>query len=104
MPNVIGAFERGALIGAKGGRKFLAIPIGFNAARGRRGRGEQGMRVTPAQMDASGQAFLRPFKSGRGFVWCLPLRGESGRGRQRTRLITGGVTEVGTGNRKGREA
>jgi len=104
MPNVIGAFERGALIGAKGGRKFLAIPTDFNAARGRRVRGEKGMRVTPAQMDASGQAFLRPFKSGRGFVWCLPLCGESGRGRQRTRLITGGVTEVGTGNRKGREA
>ena len=62
------------------------------------------MRVTPAQMVASGQAFLRSFKSGRGFVWCLPLRGEAGRGRRRTRLIAGGVTEVGTGNRKGREA
>jgi hypothetical protein len=49
------------------------------------------MRVTPAQMVASGQAFLRPFKSGRGFV-C------------RTRLVAGGVTEVGTANRKGREA
>jgi len=104
VPNVIDAFERGALIRAKGGRKFLAIPTGFNAARGRRGRGEKGMRVTPAQMVASGQAFLRPFKSGRGFVWCLPLRGEPGRGRRRTRLIAGGVTEVGTGNRKGREA
>jgi len=104
VPNVIDAFERGALIRAKGGRKFLAIPTGFNAARGRRGRGEKGVRVTPAHMVASGQAFLRPFKSGRGFVWCLPLRGEAGRGRRRTRLIAGGVTEVGTGNRKGREA
>ncbi len=106
VPNVIDAFERGALIRTKGGGKFLAIPTGFNAARGRRGRGEKGMRVTPAQMVASGQAFLRPFKSGRGFVWCLPLRqGEqTGRRRRRTRLVAGGVTEVGTANRKGREA
>jgi len=104
VPNVIDAFECGALVRAKSGRKFLAIPTGFNAARGRRGCGEKGMRVTPAQMVASGQAFLRPFKSGRGFVWCLPLRGEPGRGRRRARLIAGGVAEVGTGNRRGREA
>jgi hypothetical protein len=110
VPNVIDAFERGALIRAKGGRKFLAIPTGFNAARGRRGRGGRthafdGLRVTPAQMVASGQAFLRPFKSGRGFVWCLPLRqGEQTGRRRRTRLVAGGVAEVGTANRKGREA
>jgi len=104
VPNVIDAFERGALIRAKGGRKFLAIPTGFNAARGRRGRGEKGMRVTPAQMVASGQAFLRPFKSGRGFVWCLPLRQGEQTGRRRTRLMAGGVAEVGTASRKGREA
>ena len=105
VPKVIDAFERGALIRAKGGRKFLAIPTGFNAARGWRGRGDKGLRVTPAQMTASGQAFLRPFKSGRGFVWCLPLRaGEQTSRRRRTRLIAGGVTEIGTGNRKGREA
>ena len=102
---MIDAFERGALIRAKGGRKFLAIPTGFNAARGWRGRGDKGLRVTPAQMAASGQAFLRPFKSRRGFVWCLPLRaGEQTSRRRRTRLIAGGVTEIGTGNRKGREA
>jgi hypothetical protein len=105
VPNVIDAFDRGAVIRAKGGRKFLAIPTGFNAARGRGGRSEKGMRVTPAQMVASGQAFLRPFKSGLGFVWCLPLRqGEQTGQRRRTRLVAGGVTEVGTGNRKGREA
>ena len=63
------------------------------------------MRVTPAQMVASGQGFLRPFQSGRGFVWCLPLRqGEQTGRRRRTRLIAGGLAEVGTGNRKGREA
>ncbi len=106
VPTIIDAFEQGSLIRPKGGGKFLAIPTGFNAARGRRGRGEKGMRVTPAQMVASGQAFLRPFKSGRGFVWCLPLReGErTGRRSSRTRLVAGGVTEVGTGNRRGREA
>ncbi len=105
VPAIIDAFERGAVIRAKGGRKFLAIPTGFNAARGRRGRGEKGMRVTPTQMVASGQAFIRPFKSGRGFVWCLPLRaGERTGRRRRTRLIAGGVAEIGTANRKGREA
>jgi hypothetical protein len=105
VPNVIDAFERGALIRAKGGRRFLAIPTGFNAARGWRGRGDKGLRVTPAQMVASGQGFLRPFRSGRGFVWCLPLRqGEPTGRRRRTRLIAGGVAEVGTANRKGREA
>jgi hypothetical protein len=105
VPAIIDAFERGAVIRAKGGRKFLAIPTGFNVARGRRGRGEKGMRVTPAQMVASGQAFLRPFKSGRGFVWCLPLRaGEQTGRRRRSRLVAGGVAEIGTGNRKGREA
>ncbi len=105
VPNVIDAFERGALIRPKGGRRFLAIPTGFNAARGHRGRGDKGLRVTPAQMVASGQAFLRPFRSGRGFVWCLPLRqGEQTGRRRRTRLIVGGLTEVGTANRKGREA
>jgi len=103
-PNIIDAFERGALIRAKGG-KFLAIPTGFNPARGRRGQGGAGMRVTPAQMVASGQAFLRPFRSGRGFVWCLPVRqGEQTGRRRRTRLIAGGLAEIGTANRKGREA
>jgi hypothetical protein len=63
------------------------------------------MRVTPAQMVASKQAFMRPFKSGKGFVWCLPLkRGENAGKQRRTRLMAGGVAEVGTGNRKGREA
>ena len=105
VPDVIDAFERGALIRPKGGHRFLAIPTGFNAARGQRGRGDKGLRVTPAQMVASGQGFLRPFKSGRGFVWCLPLRqGEQTGRRRRTRLIAGGMAEVATANRKGREA
>lgn len=107
-PVVVDAFERGALVRAKGAR-YLAVPTGFNAARGRRGRGGKGMRVTPAQMLASGQAFLRPLRSGRGFVWCLPLYGATSLGsgrrpRRRTLLFAGGIAEVGTANRKGREA
>jgi hypothetical protein len=103
-PLVIDAFERGATIRPQGGGRFLAIPTGFNAARGWRGRGDKGLRVTPAQMVASRQGFLRPFKSGRGYVWCLPLRQGAQTSRRRTRLIAGGVTEVGTANRLGREA
>lgn len=107
-PTIVDAFERGALVRAKGA-KYLAIPTGFNAARGQRGRVSKGLRVTPAQMAASGQAFLRPFRSGRGFVWCLPLYGATALGsgrrpRRRTLLFAGGIAEVGTANRKGREA
>lgn len=105
VPAIVDAFEKGAMIRPKGGKKFLAIPTGFNADRGRRGRANGGMRVTPQQMVASKQAFIRPFRSGKGFVWCLPLkRGENTGKQRRTRLMAGGVAEVGTGNRKGREA
>jgi len=73
VPNVIDAFERGALIQPKGGGKFLAIPTGFNAARGRRGRGEKGMRVTPAQMVASSGPLhfpeASPIAAQVGLVW-----------------------------------
>ena len=82
---------------ARGGR-YLAIPTGFNAPRGRRGRG---MRVTPQQMVASRQAFLRPFRSGRGFVWCLPVRQGERIGRKWAPLIAGGLAAVATGNRRG---
>jgi hypothetical protein len=90
VPSIVNAFERGATIRARGGR-FLAIPTGFNAPHGRRGRG---MRVTPQQMVASRQAFLRPFKSGRGFVWCLPVRQGERVGRRRAPLLAGGLVEV----------
>jgi hypothetical protein len=104
-PTIVDAFERGATIRARGSR-FLAIPTGFNAPQGRRGRG---MRVTPQQMAATKQAFLRPFKDGRGFVWCLPVRLGSHRGdaamgsrqgervgRRRAPLIAGGLVAVAT--------
>jgi hypothetical protein len=100
VPGIIDAFERGATIRARGGR-YLAIPTGFNAARGRRGRREGGLRVTPAQMVASGQAFLLPFRSGGGFAWCLPVRQGERVGRRRAPLIAGGIAAVATANRRG---
>jgi hypothetical protein len=71
LPNIIDAFERGVTIRPKGSQKFLAIPTGFNRQGGRRGAKP---RVTSQQMVASGQAFLRPFKSGRSLVWYLSMR------------------------------
>lgn len=94
-PTIIDAFDRGVVIRAKGGR-FLAIPTGFNAPQGRRGRG---MRVTPQQMIESGQAFLRPIKGGNGFVWCLPVRRDQS--SRRGGLIAGGLVKVATAKRKG---
>jgi hypothetical protein len=101
LPNVIDAFERGVTIRPKGGRKFLAIPTGFNRQGGRRGAKP---RVTPTQMVASKQGFLRPFKSGRGFVWCLPVRQGERTGRRRAPLIAGGIAAVATSRRKGAAA
>jgi hypothetical protein len=103
VPTIIHAFEHGALIRARGGR-FLAIPTGFNAVGGRRGRASGGLRVTPQQMVASRQAFLRPFKSGRGFVWCLPVRRGERVGRRRAPLIAGGLAAVATARRRGAAA
>jgi hypothetical protein len=96
-PTIIDAFERGVTIRARGS-KYLAIPTGFNAPLGRRGRG---YRVSPEQMVASRQAFLRPFRNGRGFVWCLPVRQGDSVGRRRAPLIAGGLVAVATGRRKG---
>jgi hypothetical protein len=101
VPNVIDAFERGALIRPKGGQRFLAIPTGFNRQGGRRGAK---VKVTPAQMVASRQGFLRPFQSGRGFVWCLPLRQGTRKGRGRAPLLAGGLAAVATGRRRGAAA
>ncbi|WP_027285909.1 DUF6441 family protein [Rubritepida flocculans] len=101
LPKVIDAFERGALIRPKGGGKFLAIPTSFNRQGGRRGAKA---RVSPAQMVASRQGFLRPLKSGRGFVWCLPVRQGQRTGRGRAPLIAGGLMAVATSRRKGAAA
>ncbi len=99
----VGAIDwRGAwFIRPKGGRKFLAIPTGFNRQGGRRGAKP---RISPQQMVASGQGFLRPFASGGGFVWCLPVRQGERTGRRRAPLIAGGIAAVATARRKGAAA
>lgn len=61
-------------------------------------------RGVNAEMVASRQAFLRPFRNGGGYVWCLKVQRAQGTGRRRTRLVAGGLTEVATSNRRGREA
>jgi hypothetical protein len=100
VPNIVDAFERGVTIRARNG-KYLAIPTGFNRQGGRRGAKP---RVTPQQMVASKQAFVRPFKNGRGLVWCLPVRQGERVGRRRAPLIAGGIAAVATGRRKGAAA
>jgi hypothetical protein len=100
-PTIMDAFDRGAVIRPKGTGKFLAIPTGFNRQGGRRGAKP---RVTPEQMVASQKAFIRPFKSGRGFVWCLPVRQGERTGRGRAPLIAGGIVAVATARRKGAAA
>jgi hypothetical protein len=100
VPNIVDAFERGVTIRARNG-KYLAIPTGFNRQGGRRGAKP---RVTPQQMVDSKQAFVRPFKNGRGLVWCLPVRRGERIGRRRAPLIAGGIAAVATGRRKGAAA
>ena len=82
-------------------REVCAILAGFNRQGGRRGAKP---RVTTAQMVASGQGFLRPFASGRGFVWCLPVRQGGRSGRRRAPLIAGGIAAVATARRRGAAA
>jgi len=100
MPQIVRAFEEGATIRHKGGR-YLIWPTGFNRTGGRRG-GKP--RVTAAQMTASKKSFLRPFKSGRGFLWCLPVKANSGAASRSARrgLTAGGIVSVATGKDRGR--
>ena len=81
--------------------RLRIVGAAFDRNGALRGRGKPVAyieRMTDARL-------AQPFQSGRGFVWCLPLRqGEQTGRRRRTRLIAGGLAEIGTGNRKGREA
>ena len=106
VPAIVDAFEKGAMIRPKGGKKFLAIPTPLNLQRGYRKRKRAGqtdagdLRVTPAQMVASKKSFIRPFKNGKGFLWCLPVEKPSNFKRlneNRRHLIAGGITKVATG-------
>lgn len=80
MPNVVQAFERGAVIQSKKGR-FLAIPTPQNR---RRRAGKDGKRsnaiITPEEMSKSPRAFFLPLKGGRGsLLWCLKLESSTTR-------------------------
>lgn len=108
-PAIIDAFDRGATIRAARA-KFLAIPTGFNRETGRRGAKP---RVSPADMVASRQAFLVPFRQGggaRGFLWCLKVSEASSAQRTRSRrradrmVIAANRWDVATGKGGGRRA
>jgi hypothetical protein len=105
VPAIIQGFDEGALIRPKAGKRFLAVPTGYNRAAGRRGNKP---RVTPAQMVASRVSFVIPSRGGSVSLWCLPLYAASGttRGRggaSRAQLIAGGIARVGTGKRRGQQ-
>lgn len=102
-PQIVDAFERGATIRPGAGRKYLAIPTGFNTQRGRRGAE---VRVTPEQMVASRASFVIPAKSGGARLWCLRLQGgqQASRGGLRASLGAGRFVEVATGRGGGRRA
>lgn len=109
MPDVVRAFDQGAVVRPGKGREFLAWPTGYNATRGRRGAGRrEGVRVTPEQMMAAGrcgEAFVIRSKSNPNIsLWCLRVAGAVGttqRTRRRVRLFVGTSTEVVTGRVKG---
>lgn len=112
VPEIIDAYTQARTIRGKRGQR-LAIPTGWNAFRGRRGRGDprggsgQGVRITTAQMAANPSAFVVRAK-GRPDVllWCLPVtQGEarvSARGRRTRALVAGGAVQVATGKDRGR--
>ncbi|MCC6719863.1 MAG: hypothetical protein IT555_18440 [Acetobacteraceae bacterium] len=106
VPVIIDAYTEARSIRGRRGQR-LAIPTGWNAVRGRRGRGEQGVRITTAQMAANPKSFLVRAK-GRPDVllWCLPVaQGDartSAHGRKTRALVAGGVVQVATGKDRGR--
>jgi hypothetical protein len=99
-PRIVEAFANGVTIRARNHR-YLTFPTGYNAVRGRRQNGgRNGVRVTPQEMISSGKSFLVPFKSGRGYLWCLPLERQQGTtrtGRRKTIYSAGGLATVLTG-------
>jgi len=106
VPVIIDAYTQARTIRGKRGQR-LAIPTGWNAARGRRGRGESGLRITTAQMAANPSAFVVRAKARPDvLLWCLPVaQGESrvsARGRRSRALIAGGAVAVATGKDRGR--
>jgi len=106
VPMIVDAYTQARTIRGKRGQR-LAIPTGWNSARGRRGRGEQGLRITTAQMAANPTAFVVRAKARRDvLLWCLPVaQGEarvSARGRRTRALVAGGAVSVATCKDRGR--
>lgn len=119
-PLIIDAANRGATIRPGGGRRYLAIPTGYNLIGGRRRRATEagaarrgarryweGVRVTPQQMVASRLAFTRPIPGGKGLAWFLRVTEAQSRGRSGRiirQAIAGAVVRVGTGRGRNRMA
>jgi hypothetical protein len=106
VPVIINAYSEARAIRGRRGQR-LAIPTGWNATRGRRGRGEAGVRITTAQMAANPSAFVVRAKGNPGvLLWCLPVaQGEAGvsaRGRRSRALVAGGAVQIATGKDRGR--
>ncbi len=106
VPEIIDAYTQARTIRGRRGQR-LAIPTGWNSPRGRRGRGEAGVRITTAQMAANPSAFVvRARARPDVLLWCLPVaQGEarvSSRGRRSRALVAGGTVEVATGRDRGR--
>jgi hypothetical protein len=106
VPVIVDAYTQARTIRGRRGQR-LAIPTGWNAFRGRRGRGEAGVRITTAQMAANPSAFVVRAKGNPGVrLWCLPVaQGEtrvSARGRRKRALVAGGAVPVATGKDRGR--
>ncbi|MCX8003367.1 MAG: DUF6441 family protein [Burkholderiaceae bacterium] len=107
-PIIIDAYTQARSIRGRRGQR-LAIPTGWNAARGRRGRGEAGVRITTAQMAANPSAFVVRTKARPDvLLWCLPVEQGaarvSARGRRSRALVAGGVVEIATGKQRGRRS
>lgn len=94
-PVIADAFDRGALVRAKGG-KFLAIPTQENRGGGLRSRKP---RVTVQQMRAArNQTFVLPIKGTPNKIWCLRVTEANSRtraGRIQRQAIAGNRIRVG---------
>ncbi len=81
-PDIVDAFDRGAQITPKGGKRFLAIPTERVPRSPGQGRRTSTKRMTPAELEKSlGQKlFYRPGKAGRllAFINAVASSGRSG--------------------------
>ncbi len=98
---VLGNLVDGRAIMAKRG-KFMAIPTGYNRPSGRRGGA---YLISPAQMIASGHAFVTRSKhSSKGaYVWYLKVEGVTPyQGKRGITALAGGMLKVGSSAKRAR--